>query len=179
MDKNKLRSIVRHTLITKFKKQGINKYSEYRMLNQVPDLIPILVDLLSKDFHLFVRDIEWVAPKPQTFKVVLENDHSFYLSNLTRSWVAEVEGKKYYLLNLAEEEMATSAIARVLRYGKPVNPQVNEESFMTGAEPTPPPPSSTPPATTPETPPTGPETTTTEPGETVTTPVGEIPADLL
>ena len=36
-----------------------------------------------------------------------------------RSWIAQVEGKKYYLLNLPEEERATDAIARLLRYGAP------------------------------------------------------------
>ncbi len=34
-----------------------------------------------------------------------------------RSWVAQVEGKKYYLLNLPEEQRAAEAIARILRYG--------------------------------------------------------------
>jgi hypothetical protein len=36
-----------------------------------------------------------------------------------RSWIAQVEGKKYYLLNLPEEERAVEAIARILRYGAP------------------------------------------------------------
>jgi len=36
--------------------------------------------------------------------------------------MAEVEGKQYYLLNLGEEEQATQAISRILRYGKAVNP---------------------------------------------------------
>ena len=36
-----------------------------------------------------------------------------------RSWIAQVEGKKYYLLNLPEEERAVEAIARILRYGIP------------------------------------------------------------
>ena len=34
-----------------------------------------------------------------------------------RSWIAQVEGKKYYLLNLDEEEYAALAIARILQYG--------------------------------------------------------------
>jgi hypothetical protein len=61
-----------------------------------------------------------VSPKPASFRVILENDQSFYLTDLVRSWVAEVEGKKYYLLNLAESERAAIAVSRILRYGKPV-----------------------------------------------------------
>ena len=177
MDKNKLRKVIRHTIIKKFKAEGINKYKEYRMLNQVPDLIPILMDLLSKDFYLFVQDIQWIAPKPPTFRVLLENDHAFYLTDLKRSWVAEVEGKKYYLLNLAEEEMATKAIARLLRYGTPVNPQIGENSTFTGESPKTPVSTSMPTSTI--TPPTAGGSEQAPTDGTVTTPVGEIPADLL
>jgi len=122
MNKQELRSIVKKTIIKKMKSEGINKYQEYKILNQVPDMISILTDLLSPQFNLFVKDIQWVAPKPPTFRIVLENNFSFYLADLGRSWMAEVEGKRYYLLNLGEEEQAIDSIARILRYGKAVNP---------------------------------------------------------
>ena len=127
MNKHQLRSIIKKTIVAKLQRQGINKYTEYKVLNHVPDLISILTDLMSPQFNLFVRDIEWVAPKPPTFRVLLENDQFFYLYDLGRSWVAEVEGKKYYLLNLGEEERAMSSVARILRYGKAVNPELGEE----------------------------------------------------
>jgi len=127
MNKHQLRSIIKKTIVGKLQRQGINKYKEYKVLNHVPDLISILTDLMSPQFNLFVRDIEWVAPKPPTFRVILENDQFFYLYDLGRSWVAEVEGKKYYLLNLGEEERALSSIARILRYGKAVNADMGDE----------------------------------------------------
>jgi hypothetical protein len=37
---------------------------------------------------------------------------------MDRSWIAQVEGKKYYLLNLPEEENCAQAIARILRFGE-------------------------------------------------------------
>jgi len=119
--------LIKKTIVGKLQRQGINKYKEYKVLNHVPDLISILTDLMSPQFNLFVRDIEWVAPKPPTFRIILENDQFFYLYDLGRSWVAEVEGKKYYLLNLGEEERALSSIARILRYGKAINPELGEE----------------------------------------------------
>ena len=127
MNKHQLRSLIKKTIVGKLQRKGINKYKEYKVLNHVPDLISILTDLMSPQFNLFVRDIEWVAPKPPTFRVILENDQFFYLYDLGRSWVAEVEGKKYYLLNLGEEEMAMSRISRILRYGKAVNADMGEE----------------------------------------------------
>jgi hypothetical protein len=133
MNKHQLRSLIKKTIVGKLQRQGINKYKEYKVLNHVPDLISILTDLMSPQFNLFVRDIEWVAPKPPTFRVVLENDQFYYLTDMGRSWVAEVQGKKFYLLNLGEEEMAMSRINNLLRYGKAVNADMDEEFGGGGA----------------------------------------------
>jgi len=136
MNKNQLRKLIRSTVVNRFKRQATNKYQEYKILNKVPELIPILGDLMSEDFSKFIKDIDYVAPKPPSFRIVLENDHFFYLSDLGRSWVAEVEGKKYYLLNLSEEERATAAIARILRYAKPTasGEADQEAAFDTGVD---------------------------------------------
>jgi hypothetical protein len=55
---------------------------------------------------------------------------------MERSWVAEIEGKRYYLLNLSEEERATSAIARMLKYAKPAGGELTDQeaAFDTGAD---------------------------------------------
>lgn len=90
---------------------------EYDELTKFPELKAVIVDLLTSDYAKFIDSIDWVAPKPTTFRINLLNGESFYLVWNERSWVAEVEGKKYYLLNLNEEEMAIKAIARILRYG--------------------------------------------------------------
>jgi hypothetical protein len=90
---------------------------EYDELTKFPELKAVIVDLLTADYGKFIDSIDWVAPKPTTFRINLLNGESFYLIWNKRSWVAEVEGKRYYLLNLPEEGMATKSIARMLRYG--------------------------------------------------------------
>ena len=90
---------------------------EYDELTKFPELKAVIVDLLGPDYAKFIDSIDWVAPKPTTFRINLLNGQSFYLIYTTRSWIAEVEGKKYYLLNLNEQERATEKIARILRYG--------------------------------------------------------------
>lgn len=90
---------------------------EYDELTKFPELKAVIVDLLTSDYGKFLDSIDWVAPKPTTFRINLLNGQMFYLVYNSRSWVAEVEGKKYYLLNLPEEEMASQAISRILRYG--------------------------------------------------------------
>ena len=90
---------------------------KFPVLEKFPTLKQVIVDLLTNQYEIFISDIQWVAPKPTTFRVVLGNGEPFMLTYTPRSWVAQVEGKKYYLLNLSEEEAATEAIARVLSYG--------------------------------------------------------------
>ena len=99
------------------RKQADAAAVEYDELTKFPELKAVIVDLLTHEFDNFLASIDWVAPKPTTFRINLKNDQDFYLIYSRRSWIAQVEGKKYYLLNLPEEERATEAIARILRYG--------------------------------------------------------------
>ena len=93
----------------------------YDELTKFPELKDVIVSLLTHEFDSFLASIDWVAPKPTTFRINLKNDQDFYLIYSKRSWIAQVEGKRYYLLNLPEEERATEAIARILRYGVKVD----------------------------------------------------------
>ena len=101
------------------RKQAEEAAIEYDELTKFPELKAVIVDLLTYEFDNFISSIDWVAPKPTTFRINLKNDFNFYLIYTKTSWIAQVEGKKYYLLNLPEEERATEAIARILRYGAP------------------------------------------------------------
>jgi len=90
---------------------------EYDELTKFPELKQAIIDLLTTDFDSFMSSIDWVSPRPTTFRINLKNDSNFYLTYNKRGWMAQVEGKKYYLLNLPEEERAAEAISRMLRYG--------------------------------------------------------------
>jgi hypothetical protein len=89
----------------------------YDELTKFPELKEVIVNLLTHEFNSFLESIDWIAPRPSTFRINLLNGESFILIFGTRSWVAQVEGKKYYLLNLDEEEFAAQAISRILQYG--------------------------------------------------------------
>jgi hypothetical protein len=93
-----------------------------------PKLKQVLVDLLTTQYEIFMKEIQWVAPCPTTFRIVLGNDESFLLIYTERSWIAQIEGKKYYLLNLSEEEGAAEAISRLLAYGLPVTKDEDVEA---------------------------------------------------
>lgn len=127
---------------------------EYDELTKFPELKKVLVDLLTLEYDNFLESIDWVAPRPTTFRINLQNGQMFYLIYGKRSWIAQVEGKKYYLLNLPEEERAAMSIANILRYGAKAEEGAGAEggtadlgAELPGAEA---PAAETPPAETPE-----------------------------
>ena len=121
MTREELRDRIKVLVKTVYKdKVAIEKAAvEYDELTKFPELKDVIVSLLGPQFDAFVASIDWVAPKPTTFRINLKNNENFYLVYSPKSWIVEVEGKKYYLLNLNEQENCESAIARILRYGMP------------------------------------------------------------
>ena len=102
----------------------------YDELTKFPLLKDVIVDLLTADFDSFLEDIQWVSPRPTVFRIVLLNGESFLLMYTERSWIATVEGKKYYLLNLDEEENCALAIGRILQYGPKSGAEVEGEEEL-------------------------------------------------
>ena len=114
--KDKIRSLVLKVYADK--EEVEDKAVEYDELTKFPELKAVIVDLLSVQFDQFLDSIDWVAPRPTTFRINLRNGQNFLLIFTDRSWIAKVEGKKYYLLNLDEEERAAESVSRILSYGE-------------------------------------------------------------
>ena len=106
----------------------------YDEITKFPLLKDVIVDLLTADFDSFLEDIQWVSPRPTVFRIVLLNGESFLLMYTERSWIATVEGKKYYLLNLDEEENCALAIGRILQYGPKSGAEVEGEEEAAAEE---------------------------------------------
>ena len=94
---------------------------KFPILSKFPTLRDAIVQVLTSQYKDFVVDIQWVAPKPTTFKIVLANNQFFYLIYDEVTWVCKVEGKKYWLNDIKDEGRATEAIARILTYGASKN----------------------------------------------------------
>ena len=99
---------------------------EYDELTKFPELKQVIIDLLTTDFDSFISSIDWVSPRPTTFRINLKNGFNFYLTYVKLGWAAQVEGKRYFLTNLPEEERAASAISRILKYGDKENLEADE-----------------------------------------------------
>jgi len=140
--------MTREELVTKIKTLTKDVYknrlkadvaaAEYDELTKFPELKKVIVDLLTADFDYFLASIDWVAPRPTTFRINLKNGQDFYLIYTPKTFIAQIEGKKYYLLNLNEEESACESIARILRYGGKTEEPVEgvEANTTTEAPPT-------------------------------------------
>jgi len=103
---------------------------EYDELTKFPELKAVIVSLLTADFDVFLASIDWVAPRPTTFRINLKNDQEFYLIFNQKGWIAQIEGKKYFLSSDSEEGQAADALARVLRYGvKEEEPDEKDDDF--------------------------------------------------
>ena len=97
-------------------------------------------DLFDFQYEPFVKDIQWVAPKPTTFRVMLVNGADFYLiyegDEANKGlYTANVAGKKYWLESLSEEQQACEAISRLLRYQFATVPKDEELDEPTGGDP--------------------------------------------
>jgi hypothetical protein len=95
------------------------KYSD--ILYKFPKLQDTLVRLLSNDYTSFVKDIDWVAPRPTTFKITLKNQNIFHLIWNGDEFTARVVGTQYNLASLGDEQRAIKAIQELLITG-PINP---------------------------------------------------------
>jgi len=103
----------------------------YDELVKFPALKDIIVDLMTDQFDSFLESVDWVAPRPTTFRINLLNGQNFLLMFTDRSWIAQVQGKKYYLLNLDEEERCALAINRLLRLGPAAGAEMEDETTDT------------------------------------------------
>ena len=100
----------------------------YPEIQKFPPLKDIIIDLLTNEFDSFIESVDWVAPRPTTFRINLLNVENFLLMYTIKSWIGQVSGKKYYLLNLDEEERCALAINRLLRVGPESGAEVEGEA---------------------------------------------------
>ena len=83
------------------------------MLSKFPTLKLTLVKLMTEDFKEFVDTIDWVSPKPTTFRVNLVNGQDFTLTWTGKNFQAQILGKKQSLGKIDEFQQALDKLARL------------------------------------------------------------------
>lgn len=120
MTKEEFVGLIRKAVRDKVKsgKLALPGKGEVTIPSKFPTVEETLVKLLTDQYPLFVQDILWIAPRPTTFKVVFKNNQSMLMVKTDTDWMVQIEGKKYYMPSLQDEQRAAEAIARVLGYGQ-------------------------------------------------------------
>ena len=84
-----------------------------QMLSKFPTLKNTLVKLMTKDFKEFVDTIDWVSPKPTTFKINLVNGQDFNLKWTGKNFQAQILGKRYMLGNISDFQQALDKLSKL------------------------------------------------------------------
>jgi hypothetical protein len=97
--------------------------SSDEILGKFPTVKKTIVSLFTHEYPEFVKDVRWVAPKPSTFAVDLNNGQSFFIKWMGKGFEAQIEGKKYYLNDLPDYQQALDKINDIMKNGPITNGQ--------------------------------------------------------
>ena len=104
------------------------------ILGKFPTVKKALVSLFTSEYPEFVTDVRWVVPKPSTFAIDLKNGQSFNIKWMGKGFEAQVEGKKYFLNDLADYQQALDKLNDLLKNGPITNgEEPGGEEFGAGA----------------------------------------------
>jgi hypothetical protein len=85
------------------------------ILAKFPTVQAAIVKLQTEDFKEFVESIDWISPRPSSFRVNLKNGQDYILKWTGKTFEAQILGKRYILSNIAEYQQALDKLALLYR----------------------------------------------------------------
>ena len=82
-----------------------------KILGKFPTVKAAIVKLQTEDFKDFIESIDWVSPRPSSFRVNLKNGQDYTLKWMGEGFQATILGKRYYLNNISEYQQALDKLA--------------------------------------------------------------------
>ena len=82
-----------------------------KILGKFPTLRTAIIKLQTEDFKEFVESIDWISPRPTSFRVNLKNGQDYILKWTGKTFEAQILGKRYLLSNIAEYQQALDKLA--------------------------------------------------------------------
>jgi hypothetical protein len=89
------------------------------LLGKFPTLKKNVENLFTKQYDSFIDSIDWVAPRPSTFRIKLKNNQALYLKWTGTTFEAQIQGKKYMLSKVDDFQQALDRLADLLKQEKP------------------------------------------------------------
>ena len=85
------------------------------ILGKFPTLRQAIIKLQTEDFKEFVDTIDWISPRPTSFRVNLKNGQDYILKWTGKTFEAQIMGKRYRLSNIADYQQALDKLAILYR----------------------------------------------------------------
>ncbi len=86
-----------------------------KILGKFPTVKAAIIKLQTEDFKDFVESIDWVSPRPSSFRVNLKNGQDYTLKWMGEGFQATILGKRYYLNNISEYQQALDKLEVLYR----------------------------------------------------------------
>ncbi len=81
------------------------------ILGKFPTVKAAIVKLQTDDFKEFVDSIDWISPRPTSFRVNLKNGQDYILKWTGKTFEAQIMGKRYLLSKIDEYQQALDKLA--------------------------------------------------------------------
>ena len=116
INRKNIRDLLEEAFYEVLSEQELETASQ-EILGKFPTLKRQLVALLSEEFEEFIDEVKWIAPKPSTFQVVLQNGEKFFLKWNGAGFEAQIAGKQYALNYVSEFQQALDKLNELLKSG--------------------------------------------------------------
>ena len=82
-----------------------------QILSKFPTLKSAIIKLQTEDFKEFVDSIDWISPRPSSFRINLKNGQDYILKWTGETFEAQIMGKRYYLNKIGDYQQALDKLA--------------------------------------------------------------------
>ena len=87
------------------------------ILGKFPTLSKAIIKLQTKQFREFVDTVDWVSPRPSSFRVNLKNGQHYILKWTGTGFEAQIMGKRYYIDKIDDYQQALDKMTRLYQEG--------------------------------------------------------------
>ena len=82
-----------------------------KILGKFPTVKAAIIKLQTEQFKEFVESIDWISPRPSSFRINLKNGQDYILKWTGKTFEAQILGKRYLLSNIADYQQALDKLA--------------------------------------------------------------------
>ena len=96
---------------TEAPKETVLEDATDKILGKFPTVKAAIIKLQTEQFKEFVESIDWISPRPSSFRINLKNGQDYILKWTGKTFEAQILGKRYLLSNIADYQQALDKLA--------------------------------------------------------------------